>query len=159
MPRILRNDLAIGVAELFAQRSTCLRLHVGAALFRDNRVIATGYNGSPKGEPHCTAETCNADNPCRNTVHAEVNLIAFCAKNGIETNGASLHITHIPCKDCSKLLIQAGISSVYFLHSYRDASGVFLLENAGVSVFTKEDTGWVPITFEELSFINRESID
>jgi dCMP deaminase len=93
-----------------------------------------GYNGAPSGMPHCDPEICNPDEPCTRTVHAEANAIAFAAKKGIETEGATLYTTASPCNDCAKLLINAGIKRVIFWERYRDASPMNLLMAAGVKV-------------------------
>jgi dCMP deaminase len=124
--RIGRDGLFMGVAELFAKRSTCLRAKVGAVAVRDNRIVATGYNGAPQGFPHCTEHTCNPDNPCEETIHAEANLIAFSARAGISLEGTTLYCTHAPCKNCSRLILQSGIAEIVYKNPYRASNlGLF----------------------------------
>ena len=127
MARISRDKLFMEVAELFALRSTCLRGKVGCVAVKDNRIIATGYNGSPSGHTHCTPETCNENESCKNAIHAEANLIAFAAKAGVSLQGSILYCTHMPCLKCAQLIIQSGIRQVIWKNDYHDLSGLNLL--------------------------------
>ncbi|MBC6475662.1 MAG: dCMP deaminase family protein [Hormoscilla sp. GM102CHS1] len=111
------------LAKLAATRSTCLAFPVGAVIVKDRQVLATGYNGSPSGSVHCTAQgycypglsSCDASKilPSR-AVHAEANAIAQAAKHGISTDGASIYVTLEPCLSCLKLIISAGIHEVFY---------------------------------------------
>lgn len=123
-------------AKMIALRSTCQRLTVGSLIVRDRRTIAGGYNGSVSGDVHCLDVGCKmVDGHCVRTVHAEANAILQCAKFGISTEGASLYVTHFPCLNCTKMIIQAGISAVYYEEEYRvDPYAVELLQNAGIKV-------------------------
>lgn len=132
--RINRDELLGNIAKLVARRSTCLRLSVGAVLAQDGRIISMGYNGAPAGMDHCEPGTCGPDQVCERTVHAEANCIAFAAKTGIETDGATLYTTHSPCTDCAKLLINSGIEKIIFWEKYRDLEPLNLLREAGVKV-------------------------
>jgi dCMP deaminase len=115
-------------------RSTCSRLAVGATIVRDKRVISGGYNGSVSGDVHCIDEGCFVvDGHCVRTVHAEANALLQCAKFGVKTEGADLYVTHFPCLQCTKQLIQSGIQKIYYLNDYRNHQyAVELLEKAGV---------------------------
>ena len=136
MSRISRNEMLFSMARTVANRSTCDRLHVGAVLSRDGRVISLGYNGAPAGVDHCKhPETEVLGIGCTLAVHAEANAIAFAAKHGVPTDQAELHVTNMPCLRCSQLIINAGITSVSYLYSYRDPSGIILLKEGGVNVF------------------------
>lgn len=105
---------------LLSTRSTCERLAVGATVVRDKRVISGGYNGSVSGDVHCSEVGCYVvEGHCVRTVHAEVNAIIQCAKFGASTEGAAIYVTHFPCLQCTKTIIQAGIANVYYLHDYR----------------------------------------
>ena len=137
MARISRDELFMKVAELFALRSTCLRGQVGVVAVKDKRIIATGYNGAPEGFPHCTPETCNADHPCTNTIHAEANLIAFAARAGIKLEGATLYCTHAPCKKCAELILQSGIVELYYRNCYRNTDGLNLLWGGNKKIIVK----------------------
>ena len=127
MTRITRTELFMRMAILFSQRSTCNRGKVGVVAVKDKRIIATGYNGSPEGLPHCNSETCNENKPCENTIHAEANLIAFAARMGISLKDSTLYCTHAPCKKCAQLILQAGIDLVVYLNEYRNTEGLDLL--------------------------------
>jgi len=133
--RINRETMFMRIANIVSERSTCSRLKVGAVLVKDSRIISTGYNGAPKGLPHCEDSGCEMENDsCIRTVHAEANVIAFAAKNGIVTDGATLYTTTAPCYTCSKLLVNAGISKVVFENEYRIKKGLRLLEECGVHI-------------------------
>src|SRR5215204_3858397 len=106
------------VAGSFAELSTCSsRAKVGAVLYDDDyRILATGYNGSPQGFPHCDVDGCVTDGTgsCIAAVHAEVNAILQCAVYGISTRGLNLYTTHSPCDRCSIVIVRAGIKSVVY---------------------------------------------
>ena len=132
MSRISRDDMLIGIADVVAMRSTCLRLHVGSVIAIEGRVLSIGYNGAPPGLPHCTEETCNPSTPCTRTIHAEANSIAFASRYGASIRGACLYCTHSPCIECAKLIISSGIRQVFFRTAYRDTRPLELLKAAGV---------------------------
>ena len=131
------------MAFLAAKRSTCLRRQVGAALVKDNQLLSTGYNGSPKGIPHCAEVGClRATNSvpsgqmhelCRG-VHAEQNAIIQAGLNGSSTRGAILYCTHQPCSICARLIINAEIRTVYIAEKYPDVLAEQLLAEAGVEL-------------------------
>lgn len=131
------------MAYLAASRSTCLRRAVGAALVRDNQLISTGYNGSPKGIPHCAQTGCLREQMgvpsgekhelCRG-VHAEQNAIIQAAINGSSTRGAILYCTHQPCSICARLIINAEIKQVFIASAYPDELGTQLFLEAGIEM-------------------------
>jgi len=129
--RPTRDQILVENAFDWAQRSTCDRLHVGAVVHRDGRILVTGYNGAPAGLPHCdyqhTPEECNA-------VHAEQNCIAYAARWGIVLDGAEMVTTHQPCISCARSIINSGICHVTYVNSYRLVDGLHLLLEAGVLV-------------------------
>ena len=135
LTRMSRDELLGNIAKLVSRRSTCLRLSVGSVLAQEGRIVSMGYNGAPAGLLHCEPETCGSEIPCERTVHAEANCIAFAAKTGIETEGATLYTTHSPCNECAKLIINAGIGRVVFQKAYRNINPLQLLEEAGVETF------------------------
>jgi dCMP deaminase len=110
------------IAKLSAVRSTCLAFPVGAVIVKDRQILATGYNGSPPGSPHCTAqgfcyeglEKCTDNNLPSRSIHAEANAIAQAAKHGIRTDGATIYVTLEPCLACLKLIISAGIKEIFY---------------------------------------------
>lgn len=132
------------MARLLAKRSTCTRRQVGALAAIEGRVLATGYNGVPSGQTHCIDRgycITGEDGGCRDSVHAEANLVAFAAKHGITLRGATVYTTCAPCIDCAKLLINAGIAQVVYGELYRDPRGLELLESAGVVVQWYQEGG------------------
>jgi dCMP deaminase len=130
------------MAELAKQRSTCLRRKVGAVLVKDNHIIATGYNGAPSGIEHC--KKCIREKKgipsgerhelCRG-VHAEQNCIIQAARHGVSTKGSALFLTNSPCSVCAKMIINAGITAVYFKEGYPDDMALEMLYEAKVPAF------------------------
>jgi dCMP deaminase len=124
-------DIAFSVAE----RSTCDRAHVGAVLVRDKRILATGYNGSPAGLPHCDeVGHLMVDGHCVRTLHAEQNAIIQAALHGISSEGATAYVTHQPCLTCAKMLINAGIRRVVYSGNYPDVYSRQFLAEANVQL-------------------------
>lgn len=119
---------------LISMRSTCQRLAVGATIVKDKRVISGGYNGSVSGEPHCIDVGCYIeDGHCLRTIHAEENAILQCSKFGSSTDGAAIYVTHFPCLQCTKHLIQAGIKEIYYLKDYHNHPyAMELIDHAGI---------------------------
>lgn len=112
------------IAQIVSKRSTCLRRAVGAVLVKDKQILATGYNGTPKGLPHCEEVGCLREQLhvpsgqmhelCRG-IHAEQILFIQAAVNGVSISGSTLYCTHQPCVVCSKILINAGIKGLFML--------------------------------------------
>lgn len=125
------------ITEMVASRSTCDRAMVGCVLVnRDHRIVSTGYNGSVSGNPHCddVGHTMR-DGHCIATIHAEMNAILYCAKEGIPTKGTICYVTHFPCLNCTKALIQAGICEIIYKDDYRvDDYAVELFEKNNIPV-------------------------
>ncbi|PMC39695.1 ComE operon protein 2 [Bacillus sp. UMB0899] len=136
MSRISWNQYFMSQSHLLAMRSTCTRLAVGATIVRDKRIIAGGYNGSITGGVHCSDEGCYViDNHCVRTIHAEMNALLQCAKFGVPTAGAEIYVTHFPCLQCCKAIIQAGIKTVYYATDYKNHPyAVELFKQADVKV-------------------------
>lgn len=122
------------VVDAMGLRSTCSRHAVGAVIARDGRIISTGYNGAPSGMPHCDHRGTGPLEGCYVAVHAEVNAIAFAARNGVATDQSTLYCSLTPCLACAKLIINAGVTRVVAKEDYRDGTGVGLLNEAGVDV-------------------------
>ena len=127
-------------AEVFAECSTAKRLHVGAIIVKDDRIISIGYNGTPSGwDNTCEDNKVNYDGEYitvtkPEVLHAETNAIAKLARSTESGNGATLFVTHAPCLDCAKLVYQSGINSVFYRNSYRDEIGIQFLQKAGVKI-------------------------
>ena len=127
-----RDTIGIGMAHLIASRATCLRLKVGCIIMKDGRPISSGYNGVLPDQEHCNSFNCSTNTACERTVHAEVNAIAFTAKNGISVEGCTLYITHSPCENCARLIIQSGIIKVVYDNEYRLKDGILLLRKFNI---------------------------
>lgn len=136
MERLSWNQYFMAQSHLLANRSTCTRLAVGATIVRDKRVIAGGYNGSISGDVHCIDEGCYVvDHHCIRTIHAEMNAIIQCAKFGVQTQDAEIYVTHFPCIQCCKAIIQSGISKVYYAKDYKNSPyAIELFQSAGVDM-------------------------
>lgn len=136
MERISWDQYFMTQSHLLSLRSTCTRLAVGATIVRDKRIIAGGYNGSIIGGVHCIDEGCYViDNHCVRTIHAEMNALLQCAKFGVKTDGAEIYVTHFPCLQCCKAIIQSGITAVYYAQDYKNHPyAVELFEQANVKV-------------------------
>ena len=145
-------------SHLLSLRSTCTRLTVGATIVRDKRIIAGGYNGSIAGGVHCTDEGCYViDNHCIRTIHAEMNALLQCAKFGVPTEGAEIYVTHFPCLQCCKAIIQAGIKVVYYAQDYKNHPyALELFEQAKVRTekVLMEEEVLDPKNAEKLQFFN-----
>jgi dCMP deaminase len=124
------------IASDVAVRSTCDRAFVGAVLVREKHIISTGYNGSPAGLDHCDdVGHLMVDGHCVRTVHAEVNAIIQAAVFGLATKDAMCYVTHFPCLNCTKMLINARIARLIYRDSYRvDPIALEFLDKAGVEI-------------------------
>ena len=156
-PKLLQAYMK--TAETFAELSHARRLHVGAIVVKDDRIISIGYNGMPAGwDNNCEyREYLNLGNNFNEfsswdfdqqdedgkmyrlrtrpeVLHAESNAISKLARSSESGEGATMFITHAPCMDCSKLIYQSGIRRVYFGSAYRDDSGVRFLKQCGIEV-------------------------
>ena len=147
--RISWDEYFMEMAKRAAKRSTCLRRQVGAVIVQDKHVVATGYNGAPKGIPHCAElggcyrEQHNIPSGerhelCR-ALHAEQNAIIQAATYAQGIDGASIYITHQPCVICAKMIINAGIQRVVVDEGYPDQMAVDILEDAGIRIVKLKD--------------------
>jgi len=128
-----RYDRAyLRMAHEWSQLSHCSRKKVGAIMVRDGQIIADGYNGTPSGFDNC-CEDSDGDTHWY-VLHAEANAIMKVARSTNSAANSTLYLTMSPCKDCSKLMHQAGIKRLVFLDRYKDTTGIDFLEQAGVKV-------------------------
>ena len=128
-----RYDTAyMNMALEWAKLSRCKRKQVGALIVKNRMIISDGYNGTPSGFDNC----CEDENGETHwyVLHAEANAILKIASSNHDCNGATLYLTMSPCKECSKLVHQAGIKRLVYLNGYKDTSGLAFLENAGVQI-------------------------
>ena len=134
--RISWDQYFIAQAAILSTRSTCTRLHVGAVLVKNNRIIASGYNGAIAGTPHCTdVGDLIVDGHCIRAVHAEQNAILNARGKNLE--GCSIYVNLFPCHDCARNIIQSGIKKVYYLEDkYKETDSTkaskFMFEKAKV---------------------------
>ena len=137
------HEYFMNMALLVAERSTCIRRQVGAVLIKNNQIIATGYNGTSKGLPHCSITGCmrqlynvpsgEKHELCRG-VHAEQNTIIQAALYGTSIEGTVLYTTNFPCVICAKMIINAEIKIVYVLEDYPDKLSKEILSESGTEV-------------------------
>jgi len=136
----------MATARNYAELSHARRLHVGAIVVKDDRIISIGYNGMPAGwDNNCEYEYTDPQTKRtelvtrKEVLHAETNAIAKLARSNESGFGADLFITHAPCLDCAKLIYQSGIGRVWFGAEYRDDAGVRFLKQSGITVTKVED--------------------
>ena len=135
------DEYFLNIAVEVAKRSTCDRAHVGAVLVKDKRILTTGFNGSPSGLSHCDIDGhLLVDGHCVRTIHAETNAIIQAALHGVSTKEAACYVTHFPCINCTKTLINAGIVRVVYIDAYRvDEHAMAFMNEVGVEL--KQMTG------------------
>jgi dCMP deaminase len=136
------DEYFMAITGLAASRSTCLRRQIGSVITKGNRIVATGYNGSPSGMEHCLVLGCLRDEMnipsgtraeiCRG-LHAEQNALLFA--KGADLAGGTLYCTNQPCVVCAKLIIQAGIRTVIYSNDYPDKLAMEFFRESGVETF------------------------
>ena len=129
------------LAKQVSSRTTCTRRAVGAVVVKDNRILATGYNGVPRGMAHCGEVGClreklgvpsgQRQEICRG-LHAEQNAIIQAARYGIDISESKIYITTQPCITCAKMLINAGITEIVYANPYPDELSLGMLDEAGI---------------------------
>lgn len=137
------DEYFLEVARLVSKRATCLRRSVGAVLVKDKRILATGYNGAPRGLAHCLEVGCirqklkvpsgQRHELCR-ALHAEQNALIQASLYGISVRDATLYATNQPCIICAKMLINAGIKEIVADGGYPDKMAADFLREAGIKV-------------------------
>ncbi len=146
------DEYFVDITKKVASRSTCDRGHAACVVVKDNRILSTGYAGSPKGMPHCDdvghmlrkqydQATEKITTHCVRTVHAEQNAITQAAKFGLSLDGATVYVTMTPCFTCAKLLVQVGAKRVVAFKNYYDNTDTLeLFKQAGIVLDTLENT-------------------
>lgn len=139
------DEYFLELAKLVAKRATCLRRSVGAVLVKDKRILATGYNGAPRGLAHCLDIGCIREKLkipsgerhelCR-ALHAEQNALIQASLYGISVKDATLYATNQPCIICAKMLINAGIKEIVIADGYPDKMAMEFFKEAGIKVKT-----------------------
>jgi len=143
MERPSWDQYFMDIVDLVSKRSTCLRRKVGAILVRDKRILATGYNGAPSGLAHCLEVGCLRDKLhipsgerhelCRG-LHAEQNAIIQAALHGVSIKGAAIYCTNHPCIICSKMIINSGLTAIFYRDGYPDQLAKDLLKEAKIEI-------------------------
>ena len=134
------------IAHLVATRATCPRRSVGAVLVRDRRILATGYNGAPKGMRHCPENGESQDWPkgclraghCIRALHAEQNAILQAAQIGVSCIQSTIYVTCQPCNMCAKMMVNAGVERVIYEGDYPDPFSLEIFQESGIEVFLFE---------------------
>ena len=150
MERLAWDDYFMEITHLVSKRSTCMRRQVGAVIVRDKRILATGYNGAPRGLRHCSETGCLREKMgipsgqkqelCRG-LHAEQNAIIQAALSGVSIENSQIYTVTRPCVVCAKMIINAGIKRVVFYEGYSDPLSEEMLEEAEIEmVKINEDT-------------------
>jgi dCMP deaminase len=139
------DEYFMNIARTVATRSTCDRKFVGAVVVRDKMILATGYNGSIRGLPHCDEEGhLMEDGHCVRTVHAEANAIVQAARAGVRIEGAGIYVTASPCWGCFRLIANGGIRRIVFGEFYRDARVFEISAKLGIELVDLSATHAAP---------------
>ncbi len=143
------NTYFMDIASLVAMRSTCIRRSVGALIVKNRRILSTGYNGAPVGIAHCRETGCLREKLnvpsgerhelCRG-IHAEQNAIIQAAYHGVSIKDSILYCTNQPCFICAKMIINAGITKIYFKDSYADKLSESMIKEAKIKLIRLEKT-------------------
>lgn len=129
------DEYFLKLAMLVSERATCPRMHCGCVLVKDKRILSTGYNGSIPGDAHCEDDGCIIeDNHCIRTIHAEMNALLQCSIHGVSTKGATAYVTNMPCTNCAKALIAAGIVEIVIFSDYHETRAEEFLSKAKVKL-------------------------
>lgn len=130
---VTKFDIAyLKMAQVWSQLSHCNRKKVGAIIVKDRMIISDGYNGTPSGFENCCED--NEGNTLWYVLHAEANAILKLSRSTQSAEGATLYLTLSPCKECSKLILQAGIRKVVYIDAYSDEDGIEFLKNHAIEL-------------------------
>ena len=140
------DEYVLKIASVVAERSTCLRHHMGAVAVRDKHILTTGYNGAPAGQMDCLELGCFRDEmniasgekqeTCR-AIHAEQNVIIQAALHGVSLEGSTIYCTHTPCVLCAKMLVNAKIKRFVSFSPYSDDRFIELFKEADIQIDIK----------------------
>lgn len=147
-PDVIELDEAyLQMAEIWGKRSKANRLQVGAIIVKDRQIISDGYNGMPSGCDNVCEEWVKNDDKWElrtkdEVLHAESNALMKLSENGgIGAQGATMYLSHSPCKECAKLIKQAKIARIVYRNSYRDSTGINRLQEYGIEVIQLQKKG------------------
>ena len=171
MNRIGINEYYMNIAIQTSLRSTCMRRKVGAVIVKDNRILSTGYNGAPSGLPNCIDDCKRCYRSAHNipsgecldlcfAVHGEQNAIINALKTGEDLKGASIYVNTYPCSTCAKLIIQVGITDIYYVDEYENMFTKHMLEEAGVRLIKLDGSIYrTPVGTSEKTVNDLDTID
>ncbi len=146
--RLSWDEHFLGLADQIAEMGTCPRLRVGAVIAKDKIQISAGFNGAPRGIEHCDDVGCYmVDGHCKRANHSESNAIINAAFIGVSTAGATLYTRYLPCDDCAKDILNAGIVKVVYREVYKNVDQPFTLElfqKAGIELVQIPDSHETP---------------
>ena len=120
------------MAQEWEKLSYCKRKQVGALIVKDRMIISDGYNGTPSGFENCCEDSDGKTHWY--VLHAEANAILKLAASTQSAKGATLYLTLSPCKECSKLILQAGITRLVYINEYSDDDGISFLRNHNIEI-------------------------
>ena len=131
------KSIFMKVALTFSVMSTCAKIKVGAVIVKNNRIISTGFNGTPSGIIHCEdyflgREVTDEEHKLfsfRYELHAEMNALSECLKSGLNPENAEMYVTHSPSSNSAKMILASGIAKVFYLHKCDDVAGIELLND------------------------------
>ena len=171
MNRISKVDYYANLCVQVSLRSTCVRRKVGAIIVSDNRIIATGYNGAPSGLPNCIDSYDRCYRSANNipsgamldhcySIHAEQNALLSAIKTGEDLNGAEIYVNVHPCSTCMKLIIGAGIKTIYYIDDYENEFARYMAKEAGVELIKVDGSKFrTPVGTEVKTQNNLDDID
>lgn len=145
------------IAHLVKTRATCPRRQVGAVIVQERRIVATGYNGAPRGLAHCPEEGPHQDWPggcmraghCIRSLHAEQNALLQAAMIGVACQNATMYVTCQPCHTCAKMIINAAITRVIYEGDYPDEFSLELFRDSGIELLRFTDGAVVPVDLSQ----------
>lgn len=140
--RISRQQAFMQTAHIWAMRSTCSRLNVGAVCVVNNRIVSVGYNGRGPGEPHCQGNECPGREGCQETIHAERNALGYLPR-WWDHSDKDLYCTDSCCQACAELMLQHRVKRFFFDRPYRITEPLAFLEDCGVEVYRVIAAGYV----------------
>lgn len=134
-PRPTWDAYFLTIAEVTARRASCRRAQHGCVIVdKHRRIVATGYNGSPSGLPHCLEAGCRmVQGHCLRCRHAETNAVIHALQVLPNIAGCTVYVTGTPCEDCARALIREGVARVVYAKEYGSSGAPALFAEAGVT--------------------------
>ncbi len=163
MTRPSWNQFWMDLAVAYSSRGTCDRKKVGCVLVKNNIIVSAGYNGSLSGEDHCVDKGhifIDGRNGCQRVAHAEANAVCLAARLGNSTKDCIAYATCLPCLDCFKILVQAGVEKIYYGEDYREKHSLIRAKDLDFPmIFLNTDKPQCTISEEEIAAILKKSAE